>query len=123
MSAATIQQMADRVAAMMEERLGTGGAGLAAKLKKAGRSLPRPVREAAGRLAEAALMAQNPKLLVQIDDERVAADYDACLRHLSGLSVWGRRKGFIGNFAASVAMTLIVVGVLLAGVLYWRGLV
>ena len=35
MSAVTIQQMADRVAQLLEERLGLGGRDLSAKLKRA----------------------------------------------------------------------------------------
>ena len=72
MSAVTIQQMADRVAGLMEERLRIRGVGLAEKLRKGGRLLPRRVRVAAEFLAQAAAMAQNAKLLMQIDDGAVA---------------------------------------------------
>ncbi|MGQ0567795.1 MAG: hypothetical protein ACT4OK_22385 [Gemmobacter sp.] len=123
MGAASIQQMADRVAGLMEERLRLGGDGLAAKLAKGARLLPRRVREAAERLARAAMMAQNPKLLFQIDEEQVAEDYDLCLRHLLGVSVWDRRKGWMLGAAVSVLGTVAVVGMLTAGVLYWRGLI
>jgi hypothetical protein len=122
MGAVTIQQMADRIAALLEERLRLRGPDLAARLKRAGRTLPRPVRAAGQRLAEAAAMAQNPKLLLQIDESRVAADYDLCLRHLSGLSLWDRRKGAVIGLGVSVVMILLVVGGLAAGVMYWRGL-
>jgi hypothetical protein len=123
MGAASIQQMADRVAGLMEERLHLGGSGLSAKLAKAGRSLPRKVREAGERLARAAMMAQNPKLLVQINDEQVAEDYDLCLRHLLAVSVWDRRKGKILGATVSLLGILLVVGALMLGVLYWRGLI
>jgi hypothetical protein len=122
MSAATVQHMADRVAALIEERLRVRGQGLAEKVKRAGRTLPRKVREAAMRLADAAMMAQNPKLLVQLDEERVAADYDLCLRHLSGISTGDRWLGWLINFGATTVVTLIFVGLMLLGVLYWRGL-
>ncbi len=121
MSAITIQQMADRVAALMEERLRLRGAGLEAKLKKGRRMLPRKVRLAAERLSQAASMAQNPRLLLQIDQEAVAAAYDTCLRHLGGLDVAGRRMTALINIAASIAFSVLVVGVLLLAVLYWRG--
>lgn len=122
MGAATVQQMADRVAALIEERLRVRGNGLAEKVKRAGRTLPRKVREAATRLADAAMMAQNPKLLVQIDEEQVAADYDLCLRHLSGISVGDRWVGWLINFGANTVITLIFVAILVLCVLYWRGL-
>jgi hypothetical protein len=122
MGAASIQQMADRIAGLMEERLHLGGAGLAAKLAKGGRGLPRQIREAGERLAQAAMMTQNPRLLMQIDEGRVAEDYDLCLRHLQGVSVWDRRKGRLLGVTISLLGILVVVGALMAGVLYWRGL-
>ena len=121
MGAASIQQMADRVAGLMEERLKIGGQGLAAKVKKGGRMMPRKVRDAGQRLAQAAMMAQNPKLLMQVDEERVAEDYDTCLKHLSGINVWARRKGGLLNMATSILGSLLIVGGLLVAVLYWRG--
>ena len=121
MGAASIQQMADRVAGLMEERLKIGGQGLAAKVKKGGRMMPRKVRDAGQRLAQAAMMAQNPKLLMQVNEERVAEDYDLCLRHLLSLSVWDRRKGRLLGVTVTVLGILLVVAALMAAVLYWRG--
>ena len=121
MGAASIQQMADRVAGLMEERLQLSGAGLAAKLAKGGRVLPKKIREAGERLARAAMMAQNPKLLIQVDEEQVAEDYDLCLRHLLAASVWDRRKGRLLGATVSLLGILAVVGALMAVVLYWRG--
>lgn len=123
MGAASIQQMADRVAALIEQRLRVRGQGLADRVKRAGRALPRKVRDAAGRLAQAAEMAQNPRLLLQIDEQKVAADYDTCLRHLSGISARDRRIGWLVNFGASTVVTLLAVAALALAFLYWRGLV
>lgn len=123
MSAATIQQMADRVAGLMEERLRIRGVGLAEKLRKGGRLLPRKVRLAADGLAQAALQAQNPRLLLQLDDAVVAANYDVCLKHLGGLNLMDRRKGAAVGVAASVAFAVLSVAVLVLAVLYWRGFI
>lgn len=117
MGAITIQQMADRVAALMEERLGIKGTGLAAKLRRGGRRLPRKVRTAAEDLAEAAHMSQNPKLLLQVDETRVAEAYDLCLRHL----VTQRRTGVWAAAGRSLAASLVVLMVLVAGVAVWIG--
>jgi hypothetical protein len=121
MGAVTIQQMADRIEALLEERLRIRGQGLAARLKAARRMLPRAVRDAGMRLALAAERAQHPRLLAQIDDARVAADYDLCLRHLSGLGRRDRRMAWLLDTAASVLVILLAVGLLMLGVLRWRG--
>jgi hypothetical protein len=123
MSAVTITQMADRVAALIEERLGVRGRGLEDKLRRAGRRLPKRVRTAGDLLAEAAAMAQNPKLLVRVDEARVAEAYDICLKYLNKLNKGDRRKGAILGVAASVAFSILVVAVLVVAFLYWRGLV
>lgn len=122
MSAATFQQMADRVAALMEERLRIRGRGLSEKLRRGGKALPRHVRAAAEALARAAEQAQNPRLLIQIDPEVVAADYDTCLRHLQDLNRRDRRIAMLSGMATSILFSLIAVAGLFVAVLYWRGL-
>lgn len=110
MSAVTIQQMAERVAALMEDRLQARGDGLARKLKKAGRLLPRKVHQAANRLATAWVQSHNPKLLLQIDEAAVAADYDLCVRHLSAINpLLGRWRGVM-RVISSVLVGLLVLG-------------
>lgn len=122
MSGASIQQMADRVAQLMEERLKLRGQGLAEKLRRGGRGLPKRLREAGTVLAEAAALAQNPKLQAQIDHELVAAAYDSCLKELGGVNAGERRMTALVNFLASVTVSLMLLAALVAGLLYWRGL-
>lgn len=122
MSAITIQQMADRVAGLMEDRLRIRGAGLAEKLRAGGRHLPRKVRAAAEDLAQAAHMSQNPKMLLRIDEGRVAETYDICVRYLSPLGSGARRRWLLQSMAAQVAFGLIVVVGLVIVVLKLRGL-
>lgn len=121
MSAVTIQQMAGRVAGLMEDRLRIRGKDLAAKLKGGGKRLPRKVRRAAQTLAEAAALAQNPRFLMQIDHEAVAGAYDICVRYLSGVNRGERVRLFLLNFAASALLIVLVVGGLFAAVLKLRG--
>lgn len=123
MGAITIQQMADRVSALLEERLRIRGADLAEKLKRGGRHLPRKVRDAAGRLSVAAQLAQNPKLLLQIDESEVAEAYDICLRYLSPLGAGARRKAMLQGVLGSILFALVAVAGLTWLVLRWRGLV
>lgn len=123
MSAISIQQMADRVAAMMEDRLGARGTGLSAKLARAGRRLPRKVRAAGEELAQAASMAQNPKLLLQIDQDAMSRAYDTCVKHLSGITPRSRRMDGIVAVVASIAFSMLVVALILIAVLRWRGFI
>lgn len=123
MTGVPIQQMADRVAALMEQRLRMRGQGLGEKLRKGGRLLPRRVRAAAEILQTGAVMAQNPKLWAQVDQQAVAQAYDTCLRHLNGVDGGDRRKGMLMGVAASVAFSVLVVAALLLVVLHWRGFI
>ncbi len=121
MTGVAIQQMARRVAELIEDRHGIRGAGLAEKLRKGGRVLPRAVRAQAAVLAQAADMAANPKLALQIDQGEVAAAYDVCVRHLGGIDAGARRRGVVVGMLTSVAFSLLGVALILAAVLYWRG--
>ncbi|WP_395543769.1 hypothetical protein [Neotabrizicola sp. sgz301269] len=123
MSAVTITQMADRVSSLLEGRLGARGKTLGDKVRKAGRRLPRRVRVAAAALAEAAEMAQNPKLLVRVDEAQVAQNYDIVVRHLGGIDRGALRRGAVMNFLASVAFSILIVGLGLLAFLIWRGYV
>lgn len=121
MSAVTIQQMADRVAQLLQERLGLGGKGLSAKLKRAGRTLPRKVRDAGKLLAAAAQKAQNPKLLGQIDMGEVTEAYDVCLRHLIAIDPVRRKRGYFAGMIGSVGFGVLVLAIAIFGFLAWRG--
>jgi hypothetical protein len=68
-------------------------------------------------------MLQNPKLMHQVDDETVAVAYDICVRHLTAINPTAARRGLLLDMAARIAFALLVVGVLLVVVLYWRGFV
>ncbi len=123
MSRTTIQQMADRVSALIEQRLRVSAPTLEAQVRKAGNRLPQKVRNAAEALVEATVMAQSPKLLVRIDDEAVATAYDICVKHLNSVNQSARRTGLVLDAGARVAFALLVVCVLLVVVLHWRGYV
>ena len=121
MSAVTIQQMAERITTLMEQRLRLKGKDLHEKLRKGGRKLPRRVRAAAEQLADAAQRSQNPKLLLQIDEAAVVAAYDVCSKHLSKIDAGYLRTSSILRTASSMVISLLVVVALAIAVLYWRG--
>ncbi len=61
------------------------------------------------------MQAQNPKLLLQIDEAGVAEAYDICVRHLTAVDRAGRRRAVLMGTGSSVAFRLFVVGVAGAG--------
>jgi hypothetical protein len=122
MGATGILQMADRVAALMEERLGVRGDGLAAKLRRGGRKLPSAVLAEAEHLARVAAQAENPKLLAQIDQARAARAYDACVRHLKQARKWDRRGDMLLGVLGRAATILLATGAVAVGLAWWRGL-
>lgn len=121
MSAISIRQMADRVAELMDQRLRVRGKSLSEKLRRGGRLLPRRVRTAARKLAEAAEAAQNPRLLVQLDMQEVARNYDLASRYLGDLGAGARRLAALLDWLARLAFILLVAGGMVIGVMYWRG--
>lgn len=118
----TIQQMSDRVAELMEQRLGARGTGLTAKLRRGANRLPRKVRAAARELARAGEMAENPKLLVQIDEAVVAQNYDTCVKYLGPLNRRARAMAMLTGMAAQVAMGILLLALIVMAILRYRGL-
>lgn len=121
MSATNVQQMAARVAALIEARLNVGGTTLEEKLRRGGKRLPRNVRREAAYLAEVAHNAKVPKLMVQIDQARAAQAYDACLRHLKPLGAGERRKAMAMQVATGVGAGVFGAAVIVFLLLLWRG--
>ena len=122
MGVTTVQQMADRVAALMEQRLKIGGTGLSAKLKRGGRRLPRKVRREAEYLAGVSELALHPKVQMMLDDARIAQAYDTCVRYLSPLGARDRLLDRVLGIGGSIAFAILVVGGGLIAVMVWRGL-
>jgi hypothetical protein len=121
MSSVAIQQMADRVAQLLGERLGIAGKDLSSRLRKAGRLLPRRVRDGAQLLADAAEKAQNPKLLGQIDMGAVSDAYDTCVKHLTAIDPAERRRSALSGMVGFVGGGLFLLTIGIIAVLVWRG--
>lgn len=117
----TVAEMADGIADMMEARLGVGGRGLEAKLKRAGRRLPRSVRRDARMITEALPMEHSAKLQKRIDLARLEVAERRVMAHLRTIDPKERRIDAALGMLGSIAFSLIVVFGLLVGVLVWRG--
>lgn len=118
-----LQQMTDRVARLMEQRLGAKGHGLQAKLRARSRALPRKVRRAVAVLAEAEALAAAPKIARQLDPARVQRAHDIAVHHLQPLGAADRLRATILGIAASVVLALLVTGAGVLAVMVWRGLI
>jgi len=123
MGSASLQQMADRVADLLEERLGIEGQDLGEKLRRGGRILPRNIRREAEFLASSAAAAADPRTLGGIDHPHVARAYDTCLQHLKGMSPDVVRRKARVRMLARIGFYLLVVAMLTYAVMRWRGLV
>lgn len=119
MKGLSVSQMADRIADLMGRRLGVRGRGLADKLRHGAGKLPREVRAKTEMLAEADIMAMNPRLYSRIDHEGIERAYLACERYFSHLP--GRRGRLLQETLASIALSLLGVGALVFMILIWRG--
>ena len=121
MGAVSIQQMAERISVLLTERLHIKGRDLGDKLYRGGRRLPRKVRQAAKEVAVAMEQSYNPKLLLQIDEEKVAENYDICIKHLNAVNKGHKLRGMLLELSTSILFSLLAVLALVAGVMVWRG--
>jgi hypothetical protein len=121
MTGVTVQEMAGQVADLMEARLGLRGDGLAAKLRRGRRVLPRRIRREAEFLVQAAEREQMPKLQVQLDKTRIADAYEICIGHLKPLGAKERRRTLFLDMLTGIGTAVFVAMVLVILVLAWRG--
>lgn len=118
-----LEPRAEKLAQLMEERLGLGGDGFAAKLGRAGRSLPRRIRRDGAVIVEALALQAHPKLSRQIDEARLNRAFTHIERYLRAIDPWERRKGLLLNWLAGLAFSLLVVAGLLIAAMRWRGMI
>ena len=118
-----LQDRAERLAQLMEDRLGTGGKGFGAKLKRAGRRLPRRLRRDGALIQRALELLAHPRLSRQIDQADLTRAADHFERHLRQIDPWARRRGLMLNWLAGIAFSLLVVAGVLITVLRMRGLI
>ena len=116
-----LQSRADHLARLIEEKLDVRGHGLEAKLRRAGRLLPKHIRAEAAYLVAALKLQDSPKLARQIDEARLRRGLADVERYLRALNPWERRRDIALNWLALVAFSLLVVAGLVLTILVWRG--
>jgi len=121
--ALTMHQMVDEVRAGLADKLRVRGRSLAVQVRKAGRRLPRAVRRDAVYLVQTVGLADNPKLARMIDMTRAQAAHRNILQFLQTVDVAAERRGIAIQIIASIALAILVTGILLLIVLVQRGFV
>ena len=114
---------AEALAQLMEDRLGLRGDGFAAKLKRAGRRLPRRIRRDGALIVEALALQAHPKLSRQVDEAQLTRALTHLNRYLRTVDPWERRKSAMLNWLAGLAFSLLVVAGLVIATMRWRGLI
>lgn len=114
-----VRNMADEIARLMAERFGGLKRGeqpdLQVMLRRRGGALPRKLRRAAKRLAEADLHSAQPKIARQTDLPAASRAYRSLIAHLGPLGQMSRWQNRWVSFAASVVFGLLI----LAAVTIW----
>ena len=123
MNDVSVAELADKVADLMEARLRVRGVGLAVKLRRGGRLLPRRVRREAEVLLRASEQAQVPKLRVQLDRSRIEAAFAACTSYLMPLGGAARRRALFLDIFETVGMAVFFFLTGIVVFLIWQGLV
>ncbi len=121
--AETMRQMVDEVRAALQDKLRVRGRTLEKQIRRAGRQLPRHVRNDATYLAQAVALSDNPKLARMIDMAKAQKAHRNILAHLDTVDIGAQRRNAALNMLASVMFALLVTGVLLLGVLWVRGFI
>ena len=124
MSAASVRQMAERVAALTETRMGLRRKGTPAEqLRRAARDLPIRVRPDFNLLADAHELAQDPASYLRIDHAAVAEAYDRALKQLGTMDPGWKRRLYLQAVSSNLWVNLSLLAVLLAVAawfLFWR---
>ena len=116
----TYDERAEHIADLIESQLGVRGKTLDAKLRKAGRLLPRDIRRHGDRIVEAVALQASPKLSRMVDSEKALSSYNSFEKFLSDIDASERRKdGIISFLSTNVFNMLVTIGLLIA-VLKWR---
>jgi IS5 family transposase len=118
-----LARLSDRLTALMRDKLGVRADSLRAALRRAGRKLPRRLRQDGEVILAAIDRSRNPRLARVTDGEgpeRAARRIEAYLAGLDPAADRARARAYL---FADLAFRLAVVIALVIGVLAWRGYV
>jgi len=120
MSSATVRQMAERIAALTETRMGLRRTGTPAEqLRRAARALPPAKRGDLEALAKAHEMAADPAGYLRIDQAAIAEAYDRALKQVNAMTPGWQRRLYFQAVSSNLWVNLSLFAVLLAAGVYY----
>lgn len=119
----SIAERIDGISELLSARLGVRKTNLGRMIGRAGRLLPRPVRQQARVLARAEPVLQHPKLMRTLDNVALRKAADMVEAHLTAIDAADRRKGKLLDLLGAVVFNLLLVAAGVLVVLVWRGLI
>lgn len=114
---AEIDAMAAKLSLALDEKLGLRRGSLARRVRKAGRRLPKRVRQQILQLAEAQKIAGNQHLARRLDGDALRAAQAEAMAHLASIDPRDRRIGAILGIAGGLVFNLILL--VLALIMIW----
>lgn len=119
--AADIERKTARLLRLAREQYGVKADTLDKAMHKIGRRVPKHVHDQARVISEAQRLGGHPKLMLQVDADKVEAAFDEIQRAFKAEDRADRRKGTILSTLGSLSFNLIAVAVLLILFLKWQG--
>lgn len=117
----------DARAGELSEKIATGlgihGKSLEDSARKAGRALPRRIRDRIAVISEARALRGHPKLERQIDEAGIERAYRDAALYLDGLDHRASRRKAMLDTLSLIAFRLLVTVALVIAVLAWRDLI
>ncbi|MEM7076562.1 MAG: hypothetical protein AAGA28_12185 [Pseudomonadota bacterium] len=107
--------------AAMKTKLGVRKRPLAAALRRAGRRLPKSARAQGRVLEEARRKLIHPRIARQVDPVRVQRAFDTISEQLDKIDPKERRKDAMLHWLAALILNMILLGAVIAAVLYLLG--
>lgn len=117
-----LYESAERLAHLIEEKLGVRGHTLEAKLARVGRSLPKHIHGDVVLVMNALAVEGHPKLSRLQDPEQVRRAFSNAERYLVNLDAGARQRGAFLDWLARLVFNLLLLGGLLVLILRWRAL-
>lgn len=115
-----IDSRASELLALMHKHLGIKARDLDQAIGRAGRRLPRSIRQQVDELLDAQQKMQHPKLRQRVDHGRVDAAFRAVSQHLRSIDRADVRRGHILSVMGGIAFNLLLVALGFVLWLWWQ---